>query len=385
MSHETIHGHVAPGYEVVQDAFAANFAVHDELGAAFAAYVDGAPVVDLWGGTAVASDGRAWTRETLQLIFSGTKGLVASAILLLVDRGLLELDAPVARYWPEFGAAGKSRITVGDALSHQAGLPSIAEPVTYDDVLDDRAMAERLARQAPLWPGQQRVAYHSLTYGWLAGEIVRRVAGVSVGRLFADEIARPLELDAWIGLPEREEPRVSTIELHASFRSFWDEAMRSEELARISGNPFLFAEPLFWNRPAAHRAEIPGAGGIASARAVAALYGCLACGGELAGTRLLSRQAIAAGVAERVRGVDPFRDERLAFGSGFQLQTRDALLGPVLDAFGHGGAGGSMHGAWPGKRTGFSYTMNQMRDETTDERARLLLASLYTAVTSARP
>ncbi len=339
-----VHGYAAPGFEVVRDAFAANFDRRGEVGAAFAAYVDGEPVVDLWAGVADAATGAPWERDTLQLIFSGTKGVVATALLLLVERGQLALEEPVATYWPEFAQSGKQAITVGDVLSHQAGLPWLDADVTGEALLDDEALAALLARQAPLWPGDRRVSYHPLTYGWLCGELVRRVADTTVGAL-----AEPLGAEIWIGLPSEQEPRVSTLCVRDDFRAL-GETLSATPGARRYGNPPIFEEPLLWNLPAVHAAEVPGANGIATARGMAALYGCLAGGGTL------------------------------AFGAGFELQTERSPFGPALDGYGHGGAGGSMHGAWPKHRVGFSYAMNQMRDDSDDDRSRTLLAALYTAV-----
>ncbi len=374
-----VHGYAAPGFEVVRDAFAANFDRRGEVGAAFAAYVDGEPVVDLWAGVADAATGAPWERDTLQLIFSGTKGVVATALLLLVERGQLALEEPVATYWPEFAQSGKQAITVGDVLSHQAGLPWLDADVTGEALLDDEALAALLARQAPLWPGDRRVSYHPLTYGWLCGELVRRVADTTVGALVRAEIAEPLGAEIWIGLPSEQEPRVSTLCVRDDFRAL-GETLSATPGARRYGNPPIFEEPLLWNLPAVHAAEVPGANGIATARGMAALYGCLAGGGTLGGRRLLSEHTVALGPAERARGVDPLSDERLAFGAGFELQTERSPFGPALDGYGHGGAGGSMHGAWPKHRVGFSYAMNQMRDDSDDDRSRTLLAALYTAV-----
>jgi len=379
-----IGGGVAPGYDGVREAFASNFTVRGEVGAAFAAYVDGEPVVNLWGGVADPERGRPWGPETLQLIFSGTKGLVAAVILVLLDRGGLGLDEPVSRYWPEFGASGKSHVTIGDALSHQAGVPGITGVVQAEELLDGAAMAERLARQAPLWSDKASFSYHALTYGWIAGELVRRITGVSIGTFFAREIAAPLDLEAWIGLPPSLERRVSTISVHESFRSVWQEAMALDGLAQIYENPPLFREPLIWNRPEFHSHEIPGANGIATARAMAALYGCLACGGSANGISLVTQPSIAASIRERSRGIDALSREWMAFGAGFFLQTPDVWFGPTAKAFGHTGAGGSVHGAWPTHRTGFSYTMNEMRDEIDDDRSRVLLASLYASVANSR-
>jgi CubicO group peptidase (beta-lactamase class C family) len=375
-----VDGHVAPGFECVRHAFAANFAKRQEVGAAFAACVDGELVVDLWGGWLNERRDQDWSRDSLQFVFSGTKGLVATVVLLLIDRGLLSLDDRVSRYWPEFAANGKTHVTIAEVLSHRAGIPAIEAPVRPDDMLDDVTMAGLVASQAPLWPPGDRVAYHALTYGWIAGELVRRVTGASIGQFFASEIAEPLRLETWIGLPASLESRVSTISLHDSFRRARRFAEEREGFTKIRGNPIPYIEPLVWNLPAFHQAEIPAVNGITTARSMARLYGCLACGGRLGAVALARKDSVAGCIEEQSRGTDQLTGEWLAFAAGFMLQTPYAFLGPTAEGFGHGGAGGSIHGGWPSKRTGFSYVMNQMRDEVTDDRSRVLLASLYTAI-----
>lgn len=378
-----IGGFVAPGFERVADVFERNFAERDELGAAFSAVRDGETVVDLYGGVADRATGRPWAKDTLQLIFSGTKGLVAVCVLLLLERGRLELDAPVARYWPEFG---KESVRVRDVVSHTARLPGIETEVGFDAYPDFARMAGILAKQAQNDDPRAGFCYHALTYGWLCGELVRRADGRSVGRVFADEVAGPLGLELWIGLPEDQEARVSTIEQHERWPTsahlapgrFADDRLTWS----IWGNPPTFAREGFpWNRRDYHAAEIPGANAVGTARSVARLYGCLARGGELDGVRLLSEETVRLGRTELRRGWEQVMDRPAAFGIGFQLQTEEQSLGPPEDAFGHGGAGGSMHGAWPGLRVGFSYAMNMMRDDEDEEgRAKTLLRALHEAV-----
>ncbi len=377
-------GFVAPGFEGVREEFERNFTERDELGAAFAATLDGKPVVDLWGGQADRDSRRPWAGDTVQVVFSGTKGLVALCLLMLADRGQLDLDAPVARYWPEFARHGKEGVTVAELASHRARLPAVAEPIAIEDYLDPERLAALLADQAPERDPRAGFVYHGLTYGWLCGEVIRRVDGRSVGAFFAEEVAVPLGLQAWIGIPPEVEGRVATLE----FAPRWGEAgalagLHEDPLWRsIWTNPWIFpAETMHWNRADLHAAEIPGAGGIAEARSLARLYGCLARGGELDGVRLLRPETLELGRRQRSGGADPFSGVVHAFGIGFQLQTERGLFGPAPDGFGHGGAGGSVHGAWPSRRVGFSYAMNQMRDtDPVDPRAIALLASLYEAL-----
>lgn len=377
-----VGGFVAPGFEAVREAFVDNLRERGELGAAFAVTRGGEPVVDLWGGVADRATGRPWQRDTLQVIFSGTKGLVALSLLMLVDRGVLEIDAPVARYWPEFAAHGKGHIRVCDVASHRASLPGVREALAQDDILDDRRMAALLADQPAESDPRAASAYHALTYGWLCGELLRRVDGRSVGRFFADEVAAPLELELWIGLPETLEPRVSQLAYARDWgsRSWSAEEIAADELLnRAVNNPPLFPSGLIpWNEPRWHRAEVPGAGGIGSARSLARLYACLAGGGALDGVQLLSASTLARGRQTLSRRWDPLARADQVFGFGFELQTASLPFGPTPDAFGHRGAGGSTHCAWPSLRAGVSYAMNLMRDDAdVDPRAQALLRAAH--------
>lgn len=373
---ERVHGFVAPGYEAVRLAFIGNFREGKELGAAFAAYRDNQLVVDLWGGVADPETGRGWEKDTLQLIFSGTKGLVSVCLLILLDRGLIDLSAPVSRYWPEFG---KEEILVRDIVAHTARLPGIEAPVTVDDIVDDRRMARLIEEQLPSQDPRARHCYHALTFGWLCGELVRRISGQSVGAFFAEQVAGPLGLDLWIGLPPSLEPRVSTIVLRSDWGSapFLDPALwaRDPLVQSIWANPVTFTvETLPWNRTSHRMAEIPGVNAIGTARAIARLYGCLACGGA----PILSAAAVSLGHSTLSDGNDEVHQVRRRTGVGFQLQTELQHLGPPPDAFGHNGAGGSNHGAWPQQRVGFSYAMNLMHDDRSgDNRSQLLVEALF--------
>jgi CubicO group peptidase (beta-lactamase class C family) len=368
---------LAPGFEPVAEEFERNFAERGELGAAFAAIVEGELVVDLWGGLADRSQGRPWERDTLQLIFSGTKGLVAICLLMLIDRGQLDLDAPVGHYWPEFAAAGKEAVRVREIATHTARLPGLIEPVTVADLTDDRRIAELLAAQPQFEDPRAATAYHPLTYGWLCGELIRRIDGRSVGRFFAEEIAGPLDLEIFIGLPEELEPRASRLEMAENWNAegIFDGGAEDELLQAIWGNPVTFTPAtLPWNSPAYHRAEIPGAGGIGTARSIATLYGNL--------DRLLSPEALALGATELERRYDQLLEEEQCFGVGFELQTEVGWFGPPAEGFGHTGAGGSVHGRWPQQRVGFSYAMNLMHDDYPDgdPRPGSLLEALYRCI-----
>lgn len=382
-----VHGLVAPGFEAVAEQFRRNLSERGDIGAAVALVVDGTPVVDLWGGLANPDRGRPWGPDTLAVIFSGTKGFVAACLLLLIERRAIDLDAPVCAYWPEFAAAGKERILVRHVVSHQAGLPGLLTPVTPIEATDDARMAELLAEQPAIHAPGAGFYYHALAFGWLCGELVRRVDGRSIGRFFREEIAAPLSLDAWIGLPEHHERRVAKLVGDTGFG-----AQKHDDQARperdplawsIWGNPGRFstgelpANARYW-----HAAEVPASNGIATARSIARLYGCLARGGELDGVRLASPQTVGLGSTGLVRDREPYLNRPMAFAVGFQLQTELAPLGPPRDAFGHVGAGGSVHAAWPERRAGISYLTNTLRDseDGSDPRSVALLQAAHDAL-----
>jgi CubicO group peptidase (beta-lactamase class C family) len=240
-----------------------------------------------------------------------------------------------------------------------------------------------LASQAPEKDPRAMSAYHALTFGWLCGELIRRIDGRTAGRFFAEEVASPLDLDLWIGLPDHLEPRVSTIVQGASWSAspICDEdTLRSDELmaSTWANPPFLAFGKIPWNRSSFHAAEIAGANGIGTARSIARLFCCLAQGGEFGGVRLLRPETIEAGRRELNRISEAFLREPLAFGVGFQLQTELGVYGPPASAFGHSGAGGSIHVAWPDQGVGVSYAMNELRYEPEgDKRSQALLRALY--------
>ncbi|WP_405922903.1 serine hydrolase domain-containing protein [Streptomyces sp. NBC_00035] len=387
-----IQGFTAPGFEAVSEAFARNFKEYEETGAAFAAYRDGELVVDLWGGIADPDTGRPWQADTLQLVFSGAKGLTAACVLLLVERGLLDLDAPASRYWPEFAAAGKGAITVAEIMSHQARLPGVQAPFDNAEFLDPGHMAGLLAAQAPADDPRAAFMYHALTYGWLAGELIRRVDGRSAGAFFAEEFAGPLGLDVWLGLPDEEHHRVATTlagpgvllpptdddtqPVNGAIPVTDDDPLRT-----LTRNPLAAADaPALWNSAAFRRAEVPAVGAHVTARSMARFYVCLARGGELDGVRVLGERTVASARRELRSGTEPLWGSPMAYGTGFELGTELGLLGPVPDAFGHAGAWGSRHGAWPADRVGFSYAMNETRAQWPDRRPLDLLGALHEAL-----
>jgi CubicO group peptidase (beta-lactamase class C family) len=375
-----IGGRVAAGYEAVRDEFEGVMASTGEAGAAFAAIVDGGCVVDLWGGVRDRDAGAPWTADTAQLIFSGTKGLVATCILLLLDRGELRLDQPVSTYWPAFKACGKADVLVRHLVSHQAGLPFVEPSPHAGEQFDPVLMADRLAAQPAIWPPGAGITYHAITFGWLCDGLIRHVDGRSVGRFFAEEVSAPLQLDAWIGLPEGKEGCVATIMRAADYQVNLPDDVDRELMMRIYAGGGIVGERFAVNDGEFLRAEIPGVNGVATARSMARLYGCLAKGGEVDGVRLLSPETVRMTYAPIAAGLDRLTRKPTAFSTGFEIQSELQSYGPAIQAFGHSGAGGSVHGAWPHLRTGFSYAMNLMRRDDADGRAQRLLRVLHEAV-----
>jgi len=375
-----IGGWVEASFEPVLDAFAANFDDRGDVGAAVCVYLEGEPVVDLWGGMADATTGRPWTSDTVVLVYSATKGVTSVCANRLIERGALDPAAPVARYWPEFAANGKAEITVAQVLSHQAGLPLVEGDFSLDECLAWDPMVEALAAQAPIWdPGTQH-GYHMRTFGWLVGELVRRVTGGSIGAYLRDEIAAPLGLDFWIGLPEEIEPRVARLvppkdDLGALLKQLGGDLL----LASVFSNPAdLFGYNDMWNTRALHAAELPSSNGIGDARSLARLYA--SCIGDVDGVRTLQPATVAAATVEQACGKDAVLMIDSCFGLGFMLGSSFGAANPA-SAFGHAGAGGSLAFADPDARLGFGYVMNDLRfDAKGDPRSEELVRAAYTAL-----
>jgi CubicO group peptidase (beta-lactamase class C family) len=372
-----VGGTVAPGWERVRDAFAANFIERGEVGASVCVYRDGVPVVDLWGGVADVATARPWSSDTIVLVYSMTKGMSAVCANLLIERGRLDPDAPVASYWPEFAANGKGDIPVRWVLSHQAGLAVIDADVTLEQALSWTPVVDALAAQAPNWEPGTAHGYHLRSFGWLVGELVRRVDGRTIGRFFAEEVAAPLRLDFWIGLPEEQERRVATLvppppEFAALLRGLPDDLLLGKATTGPSG---LFMYDDMWNERALHACELPSSNGIGNARSVARVYASLI--GEVDGVRTLAPATVAAATAYQVRGPDRVILADTAFGLGFMLPP--ALPTPVgRHGFGHGGAGGSVSFADPDAGLAFAYAMNDLRFAMeADPRSETLVAAAY--------
>jgi CubicO group peptidase (beta-lactamase class C family) len=379
-----IHGTVAPGYERVRDAFAANFAERGDTGAGVAVVAGGQPVVHLWGGWADRARTRPWQPDTLTNVWSSTKAMTALCALVLIDRGELDPDAPVARYWPEFAAAGKADIPLRWVLGHRAGLAVLSQPVTQDDLLDWAKMTSRLAAQAPLWPPGMVSGYHSITFGYLVGEVVRRVTGQSLGGFFAAEVAGPLGADFHIGLAAADLPRCS--QLHNLPMPPADEqAGRAARLGRadLSGYPALAAAlqlpPIRFrgNDRGWRMAEIPAANGHGTALALATILGAAVHGSP----PLISPGTLAAARTGQGRGTDLVLGVPLDWGLGFALSGPEGHYGPNPAAFGHDGAGGSAVCADPEAGFAFSYVMNGMAWSLVDDRRKMaLLDAVYASV-----
>ena len=367
----TIAGHCAPAYAAVRDAFAANFNERGDVGAAVAMVIDGESVVDLWAGS-VAVGGAPWLRDTLVNIWSTTKGVTAACMAMLVDRGLLDYDAPVARYWPEFAAEGKGEVTVAMLLSHQAGLTGLRDPVTVDAFYDTEAAAAHLATQAPFWEPGMAAGYHAISIGFLASALCRRVDGRSLRDFVAAELA---PFDIAIGLPADRAARAADLIAPPTIGS--GDFMKGATPAQLAAlaNPPL--DPLVANTAAWRAAEIPSANGFATARGLAALYGALAGGGIFGARRLLGHDAIAAATAVQFEGIDSVLGVPARWGCGFLCNT-DGIYGPDTRAFGHSGWGGAFAFGDPARRMGFAYTMNRMgTDLTGDPRNTALIDAVY--------
>jgi CubicO group peptidase (beta-lactamase class C family) len=381
-----LHGTCDPRFERVRETFAAFFDDPAEAGGAVCITRDGEPVVDLWAGHADGARTRPWTRDTLVNVFSTTKGLVALCLHRLADRGLVDLDAPVARYWPEFAQAGKAALPVRQLLDHSAGLAAVGRVLPQGAMYDWDAMTTALAAQEPWWEPGTRHGYHAVTFGWLVGEIVRRVSGKSPGAYLRDEIAGPLGADAFIGTPAAEDERCAEM-LAAPMPKPGESNLFTELMKDVTGvgakaflNPLILPNAV--NTPEWRRAEIPAANGHASAAGLARIYGAAACG-ALDGVEVLSAEG-------QKRAAEPHRDGpdevllgmRTRFGAGFMIGTPDEPLGHGARPFGHSGAGGSIAFADPDARIGFAYVMNQMQMSLSlnGPRANALIAAAYACV-----
>ncbi|MGW1875906.1 serine hydrolase domain-containing protein [Streptomyces sp. NPDC001975] len=387
----TINGEVAAGFEGVREAFAANFGQRGDVGAAVCVYRDGRPVVDLWGGVADPDTGRPWERDTLQLVYSATKGVTATVAHLLAQRGELDLDAPVAAYWPEFAVNGKAEIPVRWLLSHRAGVVTVEPPVPLAAALRWQPMVDALAAQRPEWEPGTAHGYHGRTFGWLVGEVIRRVSGRTPGRYFAEEVAGPLGLDFFIGLPAAERGRVSrmvypkpevdlsTVPLDLVPPEVRELVAALQDPDSLSNRAFAVTDPveIDFNSAEVQAAELPASNGIGTARALARMYAALI--GEVDGVRLFTPETLASAAAEQAAGVDKVIMLPIRYGSGYMLPVEtNPMTGP--HAFGHPGRGGSLAFADPEHGIAFGYVMNSIVEGAEDPRASTLVDAVREAL-----
>ena len=381
-----IHAIVEDGYGAVMDVFVANFLERHDVGAGCAVYVDGRRVVDLWGGIADSRSLRTWEHDTAVVMFSCTKGVLAICAYLLVQDGRLDLDSPIARYWPAFGCLGKAAITVRDAMSHRAGLAALDIDLTRDEVLAWDPVLRAIEAQRPSHPPYAGHLYHAMTYGWLLGEVIHRVGGAMPGPFVRQQLGQRLALRTWIGLPTAMCETVAWMEPPLPDEDS-DAARESSSLANENvivsrsvtmGGAFAFPANdgiVTFNDPDIQAGEIPAANGISSAESLARLYA--ACVSEIDGPALLSRASIsdARRVQASGRQLSGMPDDGARWGTGFQLSSPPSqpMLGPT--SFGHAGAGGQLGFADDRHRVGFAYLSNQMGGYG-DARARALTLAL---------
>ncbi len=370
----SVSGYFEPRFQQVFDTFLENFNQREEVGASVCIRMGEDTVVDLWGGQFAPGSDKAWEEDTVSVVFSCTKAATALCAQLLIDRGELDLYAPVSQYWPEFAAKGKEQITVLMMLNHSAGLPAFREPIKPGGYYDWDYMVQRLEEEEPFWEPGTRNGYHMSSFGWTVGELVRRVSGMSLGTFFHNEVAEVLDLDFWIGLPEALESRVSPM------IAFVPDKNRpvSDFVKSLLQDPASISSLAWMNSGgnngksdtrAAHAAEMGGGGGISNARSLSKMYVPLANQGMYSGTRFISNETI---VRMSAVSMATQRDATLLvptrFGQGFMKSmdnrrskpgnTDSVLLGDA--AFGHVGAGGSIGFADPDEGMAFSYTMNKM-------------------------
>ncbi|UVK54706.1 beta-lactamase family protein [Mesorhizobium sp. AR02] len=370
-----IEGICDPRFGAVREAFAACFDQRLEHGGGVSVVVHGKTVVDLWGGHADAARTRPWRQDTLINVWSSTKGVVALAIAMLVERGKLDYAAPIARYWPEFAAGGKEHITLDQVMSHQAGLNGLAVPMEEADLLAWTPFVDALAAMSPLWEPGSRCIYHALIYGHLAGEVLRRVDGRSIGRFIAEEIAGPLAADFHVGLPDREDSRVAEM-IEGPKASDWVEFVRASPFPHASDNPAPRA--LAPNDRVWRAAEVPGGNGQSTAHALARIYGMMAAGRIWEGKALIGRAAIQEATHLRFRGMDDSFAVLTAFAAGYQMEDPVYAGRASSQTFGHTGWGGAIGFADPDAGVGFGYVTNRMLGfDDMDPRRKLLIDAVY--------
>jgi CubicO group peptidase (beta-lactamase class C family) len=375
-----IEGRCDERFDAVRTAFGENFELAGDVGASVAVAVDGQVVVDLWGGHLDEQRTTPWQEDTLVNVFSTTKTMSCLSLLVCADRGEVDLDAPVARYWPEFAAAGKEDVAVRHILSHTAGLSGWEQRLTPEDLYDWEKCTSLLAAQAPWWEPGTKSGYHALTQGYLVGEVVRRVSGSSVGRFFADEIAAPMGADFHIGLDAAHDDRVGPL-VPAPPLGQTEGAPDPASIARRTfANPVMTAPQSF--ETAWRRAEIPAAGGHGNARSVMRAQHAVACGGTFDGVRLLSPETCERILDVQAAGRDLVLGIGVTFGIGYGLNSPRAPISPSPRVCYWGGWGGSLVVNDLDTRMTMAYVMNRMGEGTVgDDRAHRILRAVYASLT----
>ena len=367
----------------VREAFVTNFTERGDVGAAVAVCVGGRPVVDLWGGWADAARQRPWRRDTLVNVFSCSKGLSTVCALQLVERGLVDLDAPITRLWPAFAAAGKEAITLRQVLTHRAGLPAVRAPLPDGAMLDWPRMTDALAAQAPWWVPGEAHGYHVNTFGFLVGEVARRAGAMTLGAWLRTHVAAPLAADVHIGLPAAEHQRVAEFLWPAGARPRPPESFADDD-ERMRWNTYWNPPGLSgdgWVNSARWRsAELPSTNGHATARGLARVYASLAAGGGIDGVHVVAAPLLQAAAQEHSHGPDRVLQRPSRFGIGFQLTQPERPLGPNPGAFGHFGTGGSLGFCDPEAGVAFAYVMNDLGPRWQNPRNRALMEAVYSCL-----
>jgi CubicO group peptidase (beta-lactamase class C family) len=378
-----IEGTCDARFEQVRDAFAENFAARGETGAAICVTAGGRVVADLWGGWTTAARITPWQHDTLVNIFSVGKGVMSVLAARLTGAGLLDTDAPVARYWPEFRAAGKESVTVRQLLSHQAGVPAVRRRLPPGAMLDWGVMTGAIAEQAPWWQPGTAHGYHVNTFGFAVGEVLRRVSGRTVGALLREGVAGPLGADVHIGLPAAHHGRVADFEWPGAIPPEEDRPdLADEQLMEHNAyfNPGGLSGAGVVNTASWREAELPSTNGHGNARGVARVYAALAAGGAIDGVRIVDRGALADAAAEQVYGPDRILHRQSRFGLGFQLTQPERPMGDSPRAFGHFGAGGSLGFCDPEAGIAVGYVTGQMGPRWQNPRNRALIDAIYSCV-----
>ncbi len=374
---DTVDGFTRDKFAAVRDAFEANLATGADLGASFCATINGETVVDLWGGYADAAKTRPWERDTIVNVYSTTKTMTFITALLLADRGELDFDAPVAKYWPEFAGNGKATIKVSHLMAHSAGLAGWREKITTEDLYDWEKVTRLLAEQAPLWEPGTASGYHAITQGYLIGEVVRRITGQSFGTFFRKEIAEPLNADFWVGLPASEDHRVADLTPPPPEGQISNFAQT--EVQKITfNNPGVDVSAT--KTRAWRGAEIPAAGGTGNARGVAEIHAILANGGVAKGKRFMSEAGARRALEPQISGTDLILGMPVTFGLGFGL-AGGVVPAPNPNTVFWGGYGGSVIIIDFDARTTFAYAMNKMGGGTVgDARSFGMIGAMWQAL-----